>query len=194
MLLPSGAGPANKLSMYDFRRTVVDHCLPAAQIFFLLDCCSDTQMKLPYKMIDDRYKLAVDRSTLERIPGSSKPLNLTEVMKSVKFSSQDVVCLSSASNDGSSHITEKGSFFTNGFFSFVTEKRLLKDLIPVIQEHCDKLKKQEVTCYASDPKLGVIWGWLLGLPDIICQFNCQLQSLTITTNDYNDPELDICVI
>jgi len=188
MLLPSGDGPANRLHMHIFRKCISDYCLPKSQIFFLLDCCSDTQMKLPFKMTNNKYILA----------GNPKPdpdnMDLAPYLKSIKFSNHQIICLSSSSGDGYSHITEKGSSFTQGFFKFVHTHRLLLKLIPVVQEHCSFLRKQTVTCYSSDHKLGVIWGWIVGLPDVTCKFDCKLQSLKISLNDQRQRESEICLI
>lgn len=193
MLLPSGDGPANKLDMYIFRRCIVDHCIPRSQVFFLLDCCSDTQMKLPYKMVDGKYRLfGKSRPKIDSYE-THETIELEEFLASIKFTGHDIVCLSSASTDGFSHITEKGSFFTQGFFHFVNDKRTFRDLIPAIEEYCYKFKKQTVTCYTSDPRLGVIWGWLLGLPDVVCQFDCSLQAIKLSLNDHNHHESDICL-
>ena len=188
MLLPSGDGPANKLDMYIFRKCIVDHCIPGSQIFFLLDCCSDTQMKLPYKMVDDRYVLA---GTSKQDIGES---GFQTYLKSIKFSDHDIICLSSTSGDGFSHITEKGSPFSQGFFQFTRDKRILRDLIPAIEEYCLKLKRQSVTCYSSDPRLGNIWGWLIGMPDVTCEFDCDLQSVKVSLNDQTPKESEICLI
>lgn len=188
MLLPSVDGVANRLHMYIFRKCICDHCLPGSEIFFLLDCCSDTQMKLPFKMIAGKYIL------------SGKPLpdpnflDLTSYLKTIKFSKHNIICLSSSSGDGYSHITEKGSTFTQGFFKSVATKRVLRELIPEIEDHCLQLKRQTVTCYSSDHRLGVIWGWLIGLPDVTCKFDCDLQSLKISLNDQRQRQSEICLI
>lgn len=181
MLLPSGDGPAHKLSMYSFRKSIENHSLPKSQIFFLMDCCSDTQMKLPYRMSDGKYKLTVDTKDVTDV----KEHGLTTALKSIKFSKHNIICLSSVGNDGSAHITEKGSFFTQSFFACWKQQRIFRHLIVDIENFRSDLAKEKVTCYTSDPQLGYIWGWLIGKLDVTCKFDYKLQALIVNRNNTN---------
>ena len=151
MLLPED----DSISMNYFRNIVVNNALLEAQVFFLMDCCDNTNLSLPWKLEGTDYKIQE---------------NFTPCRA-------DVICLTSDNGRGDAHITEKGSPFSTSFFNNISKERLISKLVPIVDQQCSC--KQKMLCYSSDPRLGVIWGWLLGLPDITCRFSIPLMSLII---------------
>lgn len=118
-------------------------------VLCILDCCESTGLKLPFRLIDNVYRL-----------------------ENTHFNQNRIICISSSLSEQDSIVMRSGSIFTRHIFKLMTEKDIhLSDLLENINlslyKFCKKYNtKQTVNIYATHPNLVYIFGWIYNHVDV----------------------------
>lgn len=144
--------PDNNLFSFDkFKNLILSLLNPYTEIFWILDCCNPNGLNLPYKLINDKFKLILDKNT--------------------KFALQPILLITSSQADEKSVTTKKGSVFTKNLFDLLStanaysriKNRNLPLLIKTLISDIKSLEtgyNQTISCYSSYLSDPVLWMWI----------------------------------
>lgn len=139
----------NPLFFLAFRDTIINNLAYKVEIFCILDCCNPDGLYLPYKLINNTFRLS--DSKIECIP-------------------QPFILITSSDQNEKSIATKYGSIFSRNLFRYLFElnyknhknrnlRRLIGKISSLIREQHNSIS-QTVSIYSSylfDP---VLWMWI----------------------------------
>jgi hypothetical protein len=177
-----GLSRCDSIRIIDLRDLITTSTKRSAQIFIVMDCCNGNGLGLPFRLRPNGV-----------ISTSSKVLRSPSLMAAEykwkyqnddslerKFPGQEIICMSSATENEFSVTTRSGSIFTRSVFKYLEIYRISKisDLDFEVRDgryrsisfilhsiliECQTKEKRHVqtsTAYSSYPNLNYLWPWL----------------------------------
>ena len=143
---------SNKDSMLPAREindAVVSTTAAGCDIIYVMDCCNFDGMCLPYKLLDNVYRLGYSEEKL--------------------FCKKEILCISASRNIENAISSKNGSLFSNEFFRLVSKVSLDKNIklrdwrimLTELNQLCGRLNDQTVNIYSSFPDTFLIWKWFV---------------------------------
>lgn len=138
--------PDNSLYSFDNFRNQLENY---KQSIVILDCCESNGLSLPFRLIDNVYRLE----------------------NTENFTKSRILCISSSLSQQNSIASKTGSFFTRYIFNLLLNKNIsLTELMSKLNNHISfspkYQMKQTVNIFASRPDMKWIYGWLWNLIDL----------------------------
>lgn len=129
--------------MSQWRDSIVERCVPTAEIMWITDCCYPSSLELPFKLASGRYRY----------------------QNSTYHPRQQIIAFSSSEEKSVS--TRQGSIFSRALFNLLGRRTVylpaiasqLSDRLTQDQKQTNCL--QVIGIYASNPQLEFLWSWLI---------------------------------
>lgn len=152
-----------------FRDTIIQNLSSYNEIFCVLDCCNPNGMHLPYKLINNQFKL------------SSSKVNCIK---------QPMMLITSAESHEKSIAKRSGSIFSCHLFRLLTDvnNRNLKRMLGLLTSSIRKMEtgfSQTVSIYSSYILDPVLWTWIGETKDYDIVSDMSLSMIILRINNGN---------